>query len=267
MIVLIYPDCNLKNNQKIDSGFAAIQPNIYMALLCEYIKSKGIDVVMIDSDADNLNNDEICLKIEEINPSLIGIVSIGHNLSLSTITMYGTIDLSNKLKARDMRSKIFIAGGHPSVLPERTLQETNADYIIIGEGYNEIVNLHNNGSKDKFIFTKSLIRNVEDLPSLNWSILNPNKYRAHNWHCLDRLNNRSPYGVVWTSLGGPYPCNFCAVNNLFGEQRLYRKRDMKSVMKEIDVLVNDYGVTNIKIIDDLFVTQHPRIEEFCNLLR
>ena len=41
---------------------------------------------------------------------------------------------------------------------------------------------------------------------------------------------------------------------------------MQRVVNDIDVLVNKYNVKNIKILDELFVIDHPRISEFCDLL-
>jgi radical SAM superfamily enzyme YgiQ (UPF0313 family) len=41
---------------------------------------------------------------------------------------------------------------------------------------------------------------------------------------------------------------------------------MDKVMDDIDTLVQDYGVRNIKILDELFIINHPRIDEFCDLL-
>ena len=41
---------------------------------------------------------------------------------------------------------------------------------------------------------------------------------------------------------------------------------MKAVVEEIDILVNNYGVKNLRIMDELFIIKHPRIEEFCDLM-
>lgn len=265
MILLVYPDCKLTNYQKVSGKISAIQPNIYMALLHAYIKSKNITVNMINCDVEKFSNDDVCEIVKKIKPKFIGIVGIGHNLSSSTMTMVGVIDLCQKLKMLDINSKVFVLGGHPTALPERTLKETGADYVITGEGYEEIVDLYRNGSKEQIIKQDKLI-DVDILPMIDWDNINPAKYRAHNWHCLNDLSNRSPYAVIWTSMGCPWPCNFCAINNSFGGKRLYRKRDMNNVIAEIDELVLKHNVRNIKILDELFITQHKRMDEFCDLL-
>ena len=49
--------------------------------------------------------------------------------------------------------------------------------------------------------------------------------------------------------------------NVF-EKRTFRFRSIKSVIDEIDLLVNKFGVKHIKILDELFIIKHPRIDEF-----
>ena len=41
---------------------------------------------------------------------------------------------------------------------------------------------------------------------------------------------------------------------------------MKTVVEEIDILVNNHGVKSLRIMDELFVIKHPRVEEFCDLM-
>ena len=264
MILLVYPDCKLTNYQGVSNTISAIQPNIYMALLHSYLKSKNIETLMINCDVSKFSNDKVVEIVEGLKPKLVGVIGIGHNLASSTMSMVGVIDLCTKLKQSSSGSKTFVLGGHTSVLPERTLQETGADYAIVGEGYKEIVDLYRNGSNKQIIKTNRLI-DADELPMVDWSSMNPNKHRAHNWHCFGDDDNRVPYATIWTSLGCSFPCSFCSVNNLFGS-RGYRKRNLDSVIKEIDLLVNTYNVKNIKIIDDLFITTESRAIQFCDLL-
>ena len=56
-------------------------------------------------------------------------------------------------------------------------------------------------------------------------------------------------------MGCAYPCDFCCINNLYGK-RTFRFRDMKAVVEEIDILVNKYGVKNLRILDELFIIKH-----------
>jgi anaerobic magnesium-protoporphyrin IX monomethyl ester cyclase len=274
--IILFTVNDKKSLYSLTEGISAIQPNIGMGLLDSYLESKGIKVELID-ETFNYSISEMVGIIEKEQPVLFGVICSGANPSASTMSMVGAIKFFKGLGDRKGNSKGFIQGGHPSVLPKRTLEETGADYLIRGEGYKAIEQLYRsliNSEEYPNIEGLAYIRDgeyinacfpklidVKELPMVNWEKMNPNKYRAHNWHSFEDINHRSPYGVIWTSLGCPHNCSFCCTNNVFG-QRAYRMRDMQEVLKEIDVLVTQYGVKHIKILDELFVINHPRIEEF-----
>ena len=265
-----------------EDTYSAIQPNISMASLAAYLEAKGLEVDMIDETFD-YSIDDYIKYIHKEKPILAGIICVGANPSSSTMSMVGAIKFFeeyNKNKVEETQT--FILGGHPSVLPERTLKETEADFVIIGEGFKTLFELYNQLKHDTNIYELieglayyengtfintgfPQLMEVNDIPMVDWSRMDPEKYRAHNWHCFDNINNRTPYGVIWTTLGCPYNCSFCCINNVFGKHS-YRMRDIDLVIEEIDLLVNKYNVRNIKILDELFIIKHKRIDEFCEAL-
>ena len=185
------------------------------------------------------------------------------------------------LKDIDHEFLTFVCGGHPTVLPERTLRELGSDFVVLGEGYQAMCDLieYSKNKIKKEISSVSYLDNgkfysteineladITQLPMINWQKVNVKDYRAHNWHCFGKdINNRSPYAIIWTNQGCPYPCNFCSINNIFGKRR-YRLRDMEDVVSEIDILYNNFGIRNLKILDELFVFKNPRLDKFCDLL-
>jgi len=260
--------------------YSALAPNIPMALLSSFLAEKQVPVEMIDSDAEGYSIDELIVLIHDLKPTFVCLIASGSNPSASTMTMVGIIDFCEKFyEYSDSREiPLIIWGGHPTALPKRTLLETKADYLIKGEGYETLLGLYQtltNGKKDLskvkglcYFENDTYIENesaplvdVDSLPMVNWEKMNPSKYRAHNWHCFGDMKNRTPYAILWTSFGCPYPCNFCCINNVF-EKRTFRFRSISSVIDEIDLLVNKYGVKHIKILDELFIIKHPRIDEF-----
>lgn len=112
-----------------------------------------------------------------------------------------------------------------------------------------------------------------DLPSqLGWDLLPMTRYRAHNWHCLDGLK-RQPYAAIYTTLGCPYHCGFCCIQAPFrsGEKagglrastNSYRYWSPDSVLQQIDLLVENYGVRNLKIADEMFVLNRSHVLGIC----
>jgi len=98
-----------------------------------------------------------------------------------------------------------------------------------------------------------------------WDLLPMGKYRAHNWHCFGRIKERSPYGIIYTSLGCPFNCSFCCINAIFGEHKI-RYRDSKKIIEEIDYLVKEYGIKNFKILDEMFDLNENHVIELCDLI-
>jgi radical SAM superfamily enzyme YgiQ (UPF0313 family) len=112
-----------------------------------------------------------------------------------------------------------------------------------------------------------------EMPGLAWDLLPMNKYRAHNWHCLDGLE-RQPYAALYTTLGCPYHCTFCCIQAPFksGERasglnesaNSYRYWSPDNVIAQIDLLVNRYGVRNLKIADEMFVLNRTHVLGICD---
>lgn len=279
-VIVATVNCKKRLYASTSDELAAIAPNIPMGLLVSYLAHKGVPVELIDSDVENIPVRELAAMVIAKRPKLLCLVASGANPSASTMSMVGILDFFKEFSVEPEAKGITTAiwGPHPTVLPERTLAETGADYVIRGEGYETITGLYESLVKGKGVgAVKGLswmqggkycetelpaLVDVDSLPMIDWSRMNPAKYRAHNWHCFGDIGNRTPYAIVWTSMGCPYTCNFCCINNLFGK-RTYRMRSIDNVIAEIDVLVNDYGIKNIKILDELFIIKHPRIDEFC----
>jgi len=96
-----------------------------------------------------------------------------------------------------------------------------------------------------------------------WELLDMSKYRAHNWHCLHDLDSRSGYASLYTSFGCPYQCNFCNIHTIYEGRKVYY-RDPQDVIDEIDLLVNKYGVRNLKFCDELFTLNHDHVNAICS---
>ncbi|MCG3774475.1 MAG: Hopanoid C-2 methylase [Nitrospira sp.] len=110
---------------------------------------------------------------------------------------------------------------------------------------------------------------------LAWDLLPMEKYRAHNWHCFGDLK-REPYASIYTTLGCPYHCSFCCIQAPFksGEKLLgmkattnsYRFWSPELVVSQIDLLVEKYGVRNIKVADEMFVLNPRHVLGICDRL-
>lgn len=96
-----------------------------------------------------------------------------------------------------------------------------------------------------------------------WDLFPMSRYRAHDWHCWGKIP-RSPYGQVCSSYGCPYKCSFCCINDFY--RTGFKERNPDSVISEIVMLRKQYGIRNIKFIDEMFLFRPKRIEELCDKL-
>ena len=269
-VVLINPGDRKQVYQGLGADLAAIEPPFWVAVLAAYLRQQGLSVAIIDANAENCTPDETAQKAAGLKPRLSCVVVYGSQPSASTQNMTIAGAIFRSLSGHDA-GRVALAGLHPSALPERTLREESVDFVIEGEGPDSIRVLLAELSAVLPDFSRvpglwyrigdsicsnpraALINDLDSyLPIAAWDLLPMNVYRAHNWHCFDDLEHRSPYGAIYTSLGCPYNCVFCCINAPFGKPGI-RYRSPERVIDEITLLAEKYGVRNLKIVDELFV--------------
>jgi len=276
------------NNQKkvfqaLSEGFSGIEPPMWLVLTAAYLREKGLSVAVVDAEAENLSIVETISRIKEVNPLLASVVVSGTNPSASTINMPVAGEVLKEIKDKLPDVYSVISGLHPSALPEQTVKEIAADFIIVGEGFTThhelICALKAGKSRDDILEIGGLwykqdekivsnpraenIQNLGSLPMPAWDLLPMEKYRAHNWHCFSHIGERRPYAVIYTSLGCPFKCEFCCINALFGKPGI-RYRSPERVVEEIEYLVKVHGVQNIKVLDELFISRWSHVEAICD---
>jgi radical SAM superfamily enzyme YgiQ (UPF0313 family) len=167
--------------------------------------------------------------------------------------------------------------------------EEDVDFICQGEGFHTIsqlldllrVNLYNNKKIEEYriggLWYKKngrimsnppaqLIKNLDELPFAAWDLLPMDKYRAHNWHCFNNIDDRGHYGIIYTSLGCPFNCTYCNIHTLYGGKPGIRYRSPEKVIEELDLLVKNYKIKNLKFFDELFALKEDRVIRICDLI-
>ena len=134
-----------------------ITPPLGLGYISSYLKMKGHDARIIDG----LNMDYPDEKIIELckGADFVGIFCL-------SAYYLEVIELSRKLKAKGF--KVIIGGAHATVLPEKTLKETGADHIVVGEGENAFLDIIEGKTKNskgdykrQLVFYKLLLDNYE----------------------------------------------------------------------------------------------------------
>lgn len=250
-----------------------LQPNPPLGLgyLASALKEKGHKVILIDGQAMRLNNKEIVNYIKKIKPDLIGISALSSHYD-------EMVKLSNLIKNDNQTKNIpLVLGGiHVSSLPEQSLIDSKADYVVIGEGELTLTELveclekHGDLSEIKGLIywedkkikkneERELIDNLDSIPFPAWHLMPPTKY-PKDPHGHEYI--RYPYAPIITTRGCPFGCTYCASTNFW--KRRIRLRSTKNIVDEIEFLVKKYGVKEIHIWDDNFTLIKNHVLGFCN---
>jgi len=268
-LLLINPG-NLKKQFGNVSNYATIAQPLGITMIAAYIReNSNYTVKIIDAEVEMLSPLEVSEIVKDLNPRVIGITAF-------TTKMTSAIEIIRSIRKLNIDSIITIGGHHPSAIPEETLKETKVDYVIIGEGYNPILDILNgknvknilgimyfNG--EKYINNgRSNLINLDELPIPAWDLLPMEKYRAHHWQTWN-IGKPNSFAVIFSSLGCPYNCNFCSVNVVYGKRNV-RFLTPERFVENIEFLVENYGIQHFEIIDDTFTLNKKRVRKICDLL-
>jgi radical SAM superfamily enzyme YgiQ (UPF0313 family) len=291
-LVLINPGSRSQVYQSLGKTMAAVENPVWAGLMATFCRTKGLSVELIDGEAEELTPEQVAERVKHYNPVLAAVVVYGHQPSASTQIMTASGNVCTSVKRLTPEQPVLLVGGHVAALPERTLSEEAADFVAGGEGLHTMVQLvralktsapNYEGVPGLYYRKGEFLRSTPDspllgdldseMPSVAWDLLPMERYRAHNWHCLDGLK-RQPYAALYTTLGCPYHCSFCCIQAPFksGERAAgvrettnsYRYWSPEAVIAQIDLLVNRYGVRNLKIADEMFVLNKKHVLGVCD---
>ena len=294
-LVLVNPGSRMRLYQALGTRLTAVENPVWAGLIATFLRQRGFSVEIVDAEADDLTPDETAARIIDRRPRLVTVVVYGHQPSASTQNMTGASAIVTAVKTLSPDTRVLMLGGHVAALSERTLREESCDYVTNDEGLYGVSDLltalresdtpdlrrvrglvYRSDGGIEINAAAPLVKDVErEMPAIAWDLLPMSRYRAHNWHCFGGIE-REPYAAIYTTLGCPYHCSFCCIQAPFksGEKALGLRENVNSyrfwpaakVIDQIDLLVQKYGVRNIKFADEMFVL-HPRhVIGICDLL-
>lgn len=242
---------------------ATIEPPLGLAYLAAVLEKDGHTCQIIDANILRMKNTEVLKNISYTNPDCFGI-------SMNVITCRSGFELIKKLRQQYPSTLIIIGGPYPSSLPKYSLEGSEADLVVIGEGeltMREIMNnfpnwksVHGIAYKENgqifFTSPRSLIENLDTIPFPAYHLLpDLTRYKTRA--------RRTPVGALITSRGCPYQCTYC--NKDIFQQR-FRTRSPESVVQEVNYLVEKFHIKQLDILDDNFSLDIARANEILDLL-
>jgi len=283
-LLLVTPPGKDQVFQDLSEDLSAIEPPVWSTLMATFFLKQGYSLQILDAEAERMSIDETARQIIDLDALLTVFVIYGHQPSASTQNMPVGRKVCDRVRQEKPQLKTLVMGTHVSALPEQTLIEEPYTFVCEGEGPYTVLGLLQalRAGSDRFekipglwwkddekICSNKPAENVGNLdieiPGQAWHMLDMKKYRAHNWHCLDHIDQRQPYASLQTSLGCPYKCSFCCINAPFGGPSI-RYWSPKLIVDQIGQLVEKYAVKNIKIADEMFVLSNQHIMGICDLI-
>lgn len=219
---------------------------------------------------------QIMKYLKDFGPNVVGITC--------NFTAYAqdAFEVSRIVKEFSSEIIIIIGGAHATIEAEQILRNhTYIDYIVRGEGeitFHELVNVIKNKCDVESIRgisyrkesgeiisnpDRELIEDLDSLPIIDRKFINVETYKKINSDALLFAKN-NPVATIMTSRGCPFNCIFCSTKIMW--KRNWRARSPENILREIEYLVNEYGIKEIAIQDDQFVIDKKRVNEICELI-
>ncbi|MCR9113344.1 MAG: magnesium-protoporphyrin IX monomethyl ester anaerobic oxidative cyclase [Rhodobacteraceae bacterium] len=263
-LVLIHP-----NYHSGGAEIAGNWPPAWVAYIAGSLKTAGFDDIhFIDAMTNDMSDDEVALRLRELQPDVVGTTSI-------TPSIYKAERLLQLSKQVVPDALTVLGGVHATFMYKQVLSEAPwVDVIVRGEGEEIIVELIRAVHEGRYFqdrrkikglaFTDegeivatpaaSTVKNLDGITP-DWSLLEWEKY------IYVPLNTR--VAIPNMARGCPFTCSFCSQWKFW---RDYRVRDPKAVVDEIETLVNDHGVGFFILADEEPTINKRKFTEFCEEL-
>lgn len=262
---------------KVDIGYQDWPvPPVGIAYVSAALKAGGFRVFHVNL---NLESDAVQKVLKKaIDEYEIDMVATG-GLIVNYHAIKEIIDVSKRIKPEVIT---YIGGSLVTFSPEAVMKGIqSADIGMIGEGEQtacELASALEKGvAEENLKEIKGLIirmkngelyitppqDEISDIDILPW----PDYEGFQYFKMIRDFWNSDVTGIVsaplTTSRSCPFQCTFCFKSG--GEK--YRQRSLDNIFRELEFLVDKYGVNRILLNDELFANDSKRLNEFCDRIK
>jgi len=238
-------------------------PPLGLLYLASYTqKHTGHRIEVLDAIVEELNYSGIKRRIRKIKPDLVGI-------QVMSFTLIDALLCARIVKRIDEDIPVIFGGPHPTIFPQETVNLTEVDYVVVGEGevtFKELIENINNPTElrkvkglvyrrnGEIIDTgpREFIKNLDNIPFPARELTPYKRYYS-------LIAKRSPITTMITSRGCPYRCLFCDRPQL---GKKFRARSAGNVVDEMEECLK-MGIKEVLIYDDTFTVDRERVLNIC----
>jgi len=225
-----------------------LEPPMGILSIAGVLLNKKIPVSVLDFSGMPIEECKSILKKHKPVPEIVG-------FSTYSVNYHITKQLLEELKNLYPNVTTVAGGPHASALPDEVKKDFN--FVIVGEGEEVFLNLVLEKTK-KSIIHASPIKNIDSLPFPAYELIDVNRYTR-------KVNGMKSLSVL-TNRGCLFSCNFCNSRVVKRGASFFRVRSPESVVSEVKMLNEKYGIKSIRFQDDLFTVSPKRIESIFKLI-
>ncbi len=159
----------------------------------------------------------------------------------------------------DLRTKgatgIFVIGGPHATHCYQEAIDDGFNIVVIGEGELALLDIISKKLCEGVIRGTS----ISDISSIPHPAYDKIDLASYNYSF-----NSKKIAQIITARGCVYGCNFCLIPSMHDR---FRMRTTEDVRREIDILVQKYGITGLYIVDAVFPSEIERTIKICQILR
>lgn len=222
-ILLINPPSNCVQDDRLE-------PPLGLLYLASCLRQKNYQNISVYDMTGSLSELEISNKIASIcHADIYGICCFSTNYKYVK-------KIINHLQRNNPESYIILGGPHPTGMPDFTINDSNANAIVIGEGediFSDLISAFSKGLKPKGKFFGQSRKNIDSYSFPARDLVNFSTY--------SRKLAGKPVVSLLSSRGCIYQCIHCNSVIMGGGSKTVRYRSPNNVLKEINSLRDNFS--------------------------
>jgi radical SAM superfamily enzyme YgiQ (UPF0313 family) len=239
-------------------------PPLSLLIVAALMEKEGVEVDLIDMEAEGLSYSATLERIRSFAPDLLG-------FTVTSWSFHSIIRWIKQFKA-DTAISILVGGEHLRLYPDETMSYDAIDFCITGEAelpLPEFISAFREGQpfddikslgfrKNGSVIIDRTIRYVEDINTIPF----PARHLIRNELYENVLSRKKNFTALISSRGCPFNCAFCTHNH-----QKYRARSPENVVDEIELNLKTYNICDFDIYDSTFTADEPRVIRICEEIR
>ena len=240
-------------------------PPLSLAYCAAISEERGQRVLLIDAHAERWGPLQVAERVRGVKNIFISSSPLDR-WQCPVNRILNVYDVIREVRRQSRESAIFLIGPHGTTLPEKILDETEADAVILGEPEITVMEIAEGKTLESLegvayrengrviVKPKKRFMDLNDLPMPAFHLLPMDKY------FFDFLGKK--FAVLEGSRGCPYRCTFC-YKDMYGP---FRSKTSRKLNEELAFAVERFGVKNIYFADLSFTLNKKLVGDMCDFI-